>query len=168
MSTVQVSAKANMSKATGHRYYRRCLKDQSYTVDDKVSLRALKKANMSEKTGHQYLKDHNLDTHIRKRLTQDQKNALIGYIVHDKMSLRAASRKTDMACSRGHKFYHQYLEDHNLDTPIPKRLTQDQKNALIGYIVNDKMSIRAASRKANMAYSSGHKFYHQYLNDQKA
>jgi hypothetical protein len=40
-------------------------------------------------------------------------------------------------------------------------------NELIKYIVDGKMSINAALKKANISSCTGIKYYHHYLNDQK-
>jgi hypothetical protein len=48
-----------------------------------------------------------------------------------------------MSSSAGHRHYHRYLMARNIDYRTGKR-TQDQINQLIGYIVDDKMSITAA------------------------
>jgi hypothetical protein len=46
-------------------------------------------------------------------------------------------------------------------------MTQEQKSELILYIVNGKMSIKAASKKATMYYNTAYKYYRQYLNNRK-
>jgi transposase len=142
-----------------------------YIVSDKMSIMAAsKKANMCESSGKkyykQYLTKHNLGIPPPK-ITQDKINGLIGYIVDDKMSVKAASKKANVSCYFGYKYYGLYLKDHHINIPIPKSITRDQKSKLIGYIVDDNMSIIAASKKANMSYGSGCKYYHQYLKDQK-
>jgi transposase len=100
-----------------------------------------------------------------KRYTQDEINKFIGYIVDDKMSVIAASKKANMSAPTGIKYYRQYLKDRHVDYSIRKLITQGQINELIGYIVDGKMSIRAASKKANMGFSSGYKYYQQYLKE---
>jgi Asp-tRNA(Asn)/Glu-tRNA(Gln) amidotransferase B subunit len=126
---------------------------------------------MSNKTGikyyRQYLKYHNLDLRPHK-CTQDQINELIGYIVDDKMSILAASKKANMSNKTGRKYYHQYLKDRNIYYPSQKVITQEQKSELIRYIADDKMSIKAASKKANMCGETGRKYCRQHLNDQKS
>jgi hypothetical protein len=92
---------------------------------------------------------------------------LIGYIVDDKMTVAVASKKVKMSVDTGRKYYRQYLKEHSLDMPMPIRYTQEQKNELIGYIVDDKMTITAAAKKANMSRSAGHVYYCQYLKNRK-
>jgi hypothetical protein len=189
MSTNAASKKANMGPNAVKRHFRqylndnnmeipvpkmgkRCTQDEinkliGYIVDDKMTIRsASEKANMSNKTGikyyRQYLKYHNLDLRPHK-CTQDQINELIGYIVDDKMSILAASKKANMSNKTGRKYYHQYLKDRNIDGPIGKCITRDQINQPIGSIVDDKMSITAASKKANMSEPTGQKYYRKYL-----
>jgi hypothetical protein len=70
-----------------------------------------------------------------------------------------------MSAPTGIKYYRQYLKEHHLDYPIQKVITQEQKNELIGYIVDTKMTIKAASKKANMCETTDHRYYQQYLND---
>jgi transposase len=195
MSMAAASRKANFSHMSAGKYYRKHLKDSNmeapvskmsnrctqdqidkcigYIVDNKMTIKAAsKKANIHYYSGRnyyrQYLKDHHLDYFIENLITQKQKSELIGYIVDNNMSIRAASRKANMKYSTGHYYYRQYLKDHNLDVPIPKRYTQEQKSVLIGYIVDNKMTVKAASKKAHMSGSTGHKYYHQYLKDLKS
>jgi transposase len=190
MTISEASEKANMNECTGQKYYRQYLKDRTldlrprryaqnqineligYIINDKMTLEeASKKANMSIVTGRRYyrkyLKDRNLDYSIRKLITQEQISQLLGYIVDGKMSINAASKKANMHFSTGYKYYRQYLKHRHVDYSIRKVITQGQINELVGYIIHDKMSITAASRKANMGYTTAKKYYHQYLNNQK-
>jgi transposase len=146
----------------------------SYIVHDKMSIvAASRKTNFcpwsAGKYYRQYLIDNSMDIPVikNKRYTQDEINKFIGYIVDDKMSVIAASKKANMSAPTGIKYYRQYLKDRHVDYSIRKFITQGQINELIGYIVHDKMSIHAASKKANMPYESGYKYYRQYQNDQK-
>jgi hypothetical protein len=193
MSIVAASRKINMSRQAARRHYRQYLIDNNleipaygntrpysqdkkdevvgYIVDDKMSIAAAsKKANICAYSGQkyyrQYLKDHS-DIPTPKRVRQDRINQLIGYIVDDKMSIKEASKKANMTYTNSHRLYSQYRKDHHLDYPILKRYTQEQKNDVIGYVENDKMSIRAASIKANVSPAIGLIHYHRYLNDQK-
>jgi transposase len=190
MTIKAASEKANMNESTGHKHYRqylkdhkldlrpqKCTKDQineliGYIVDDKMTLTAAsKKVNMSLDTSRkyyrQYLKEHNLDMHMPIRYTQEQKGELIRYIIDDKMPILAASKKANVSLTTGYRYYQQYLKDRNPDYSIQKVITQEQKSKLIGYIVHDKMSITAASKKANMGYTTANRHYHRYLNNQK-
>jgi transposase len=55
-------------------------------------------------------------------------------------------------------------KDHHLHYPFQNGIAQEQKSELIGYIVDNKMSIKATAKKANMSQSTGYKYYQQYLN----
>jgi transposase len=50
---------------------------------------------------------------------------------------------------------------------VVKYYTQDQINELVGYIVDDKMTIKAASEKANIHFSTGYGWHRRYMKDQK-
>jgi hypothetical protein len=50
---------------------------------------------------------------------------------------------------------------------VAVRYTQDQKSRLIRHIVDDKMSLKAASKKVNMTYITGLYYYNRYLNSKK-
>jgi hypothetical protein len=56
---------------------------------------------------------------------------------------------------------------HHLDDPFQNGIAQERKNKLIGYIVDNKMSIKVAAKKANISQSTGRNYYHRYLNVQK-
>jgi transposase len=160
-----------------HKYYtQEQIKELiSYIVDDKMSIFAASiKANICNNSAgkyyRQYLKDNNIKVPVkktRKPYTQDQINELIGCIVDDKMSITAASKKANMSNETGRKYYHQYLKDRNIDGPIQNVITQEQISELIRYIVDDKMSIIAASKKANMSDNTARKYYRLYLKDQQ-
>jgi hypothetical protein len=152
-----------------------------YIINDKMSIAAAsKKAKMNHSAGYlyyrKYFKEQNPDipapSHITvpKRSTQEQLNEVMGYIINDKMTISAASRKANVCHSTTGIHYRQYLIDNNMKVPVKKTLkpyTQDQINELIGYIVDDKMSIIAASKKANLSPSVSYRHYHLYLNNQK-
>jgi hypothetical protein len=136
---------------------------------------ASKKAKLSVKAGgkyyHKYFKENpdiTVPSHINHltRYTQEQINEVISYIVDDKMSINAASRKANIGHSAVSRHYQQYLKDNNMEIPVPKKFfTKDQKNQFIGYVVDDKMTIKAASEKANMNECTGQKYYRQYFKD---
>jgi transposase len=152
-----------------------------YVTNDKMNIAAAsKKAKINTDTArgyyHKYFKVQNPNiatpSHIvtPRCFTQKQIKELISYIVDDKMSISAASRKANFNKASARKYYRQYLIDNNMEIPISKtnkRYTQDQINQLIGYIVDDKMSILAASKKANMSGNTAGKYYHLYLKDQQ-
>jgi uncharacterized protein YqkB len=141
---------------------------------------ASKKANMNNVTAimyyHKYFKVQNPDvatpSHIiiPKRYTQEQIKELISYIVDDKMTIKAASRKASMGVNTASKYYCRYLIANNMEIPVPgytKSYSQDKKNEFIGYIVDDKMTITAASKKANISLITGRKYYHRHLHARK-
>jgi response regulator of citrate/malate metabolism len=144
----------------------------SYIVDDKMSIPAAsRKAKFSTETARkyyqQYVKANNIELPVPKKLkrfTQDEINQFVGYIIDDKMTVKAASEKANMVESTGSKYYRRYLMDHNLDLR-PKEFTQDQINGLIRYIVDDGMTLTAASKKVNMSVTTGRKYYRQYLKE---
>jgi hypothetical protein len=72
-----------------------------------------------------------------------------------------------MCAHTGRKYYRKYLKDRNVGYSIRKHITQEQISQLLGYIADGKMSIHAASKKANMGFTSGYKYYQQYLKGQK-
>jgi transposase len=194
MNVRAASRKANMEQSTAAKYYRQYLKDNNmkipvkrvmkhytqdnvnelirYIVDDKMSIAAAsKKANITNTTSrkyyHQYLKDHNIDGPIQKHITQEDIEEFIGYIFHDKMTIRAASKKANMHETTGYKCYGQYLKDHNIDRSIRKYPIQDKIDKFIAYVVHDKLSIMAASTKVNVSFSSGYAYYRKYLKNKK-
>jgi predicted transcriptional regulator len=67
-------------------------------------------------------------------------------------------------------YYYKYVEENpGISTPnhITCRTpcTQEQIKEVVIYIVDDKMSISAASRKANICRDTARNHYHQYLKD---
>jgi transposase len=123
---------------------------------------------------NRYLKDpnHNIPIpQLKQCYTQEQRDGLISYIINDKMSIVAASKKAKMKISTAQSYYHNYFKVQNPDIATPSHIathkcyTQKQIKQVIRYIVNDKMSITAASRKAKMGLTTGHRFYHRYLNN---
>jgi hypothetical protein len=151
----------------------------SCIVNDKMSIKAAsKKVNMDNQTTtkyyRQYLKDNNIGGPVLihyKHFTQDDINKFIGYIINDKMNITAASKKAKMSQGTAQRYYHRYFKEQNPDIPapshiaVPKHYTQEQLNEVIGYIVDDKMSIRTASRKANVCYTTTRRCYWQYLKE---
>jgi hypothetical protein len=72
--------------------------------------------------------DRNIDFRMRKR-TQEQINQLIGHIVDDKMSKTAASKKANMSCATGSKYYRQYLNAQKRNVPARRtRAVSASKN----------------------------------------
>ncbi|KAI8880233.1 hypothetical protein K501DRAFT_275811 [Backusella circina FSU 941] len=150
-----------------------------YIIHGKMSLLAASiKTNICESTARKYylkyLNDPNHEipsSSVKSRCiggiacTQEQVKGLIDYIVNEKMSIQAAAVKANMSEPTARKYYLEYLNDPNRDIPIPKRKMQDKIKQLIGYIVNDKMSICAASKEVNISYPIALKYYHQYLHD---
>jgi transposase len=132
-----------------------------YIDTDKMTVKdASEKADMPYHSAshyyNRYLKDpnHNIPVpRMRQSYTQDQKNEFIGYIINDKMSILAASKKAKMSPGTAKQYYHKYFKQQNPDIATPNhiiirnRYTQEQIKQVISYIVDDKMSIKAASRK---------------------
>jgi hypothetical protein len=87
------------------------------------------------------------------------------------MSILAASKKAKMNYVTARYHYHKYFKQQNPDIPAPnhittyKHYTQEQIKEVIGYIIDDKMSINAASRKTNISPDAGRRHYRQYLKD---
>jgi hypothetical protein len=88
------------------------------------------------------------------------------------MSIRKASRKVNTCPTTERRYYNLYKNDPEKKISLPRNrymritrvYTQEQIGNLIRYI-NDKMTVREASAKANMPYSSAHKYYTRYLKD---
>jgi hypothetical protein len=153
-----------------------------YITQDKMTVKeATAKANISSTSGKyyyaKYLKDpdHNIPVpQLQQHYTQDQKNKLLDYIINDKMSIPAAAKKAKVYENTGGEFYYKYFKEQNPDVPTPSHVfphkcyTQEQIKELISYIVDDKMTkmtIKAASEKANFSSSSASTYCHQYLKD---
>jgi transposase-like protein len=203
MTLTEASVKANMLYSSGKYYYNKYLNDPNhsipiprlyrqytkdqknefynYIINDKMNIKAAsKKAKINHVTAqtyyHKHFKVQNPDvatlSHIatRKHYTQEQIKEIISYIVDDRMTIAAASRKADINPASAAKYYRQYLNDNNMKVPVKRAIkgyTQNQKSELIGYIVHGKMSMTAAAKKANMSQSTGRNYYHQYLKNQK-
>jgi transposase len=149
-------------------------------VNDRMSLVAASiKANMAVTTAKKYydkyMDDPNQEVpmpHLKndaKRLTQNQLSELMGYLVDDKMSLSAASKKAKVSLHTTRRYYNRYLQDPTHRIPSEKsnfgrRYTKPQIKKLIGYIIDDKMSIYNASLKAGMSEPTAKKYYTEYLN----
>jgi transposase len=101
--------------------------------------------------------------------TQEEITKLIKYIIDDGMSVLAASARLNLGYSTALTYCHKYLEDpnHNIPMIANPKCKQEQIAELIHHIVDNTMSIRAASSKANMSIYAGFKYYHQYISDQK-
>jgi transposase len=147
MSLDAAAVKAKMGKNSARRYYRQ----------------------YSEVPNHKIPVPPKMGQAVRS-CSQGQINALIRYIVNDKMSIENASIKANMSERTGGKYYHRYLNDpdHKIPTVLARTqrsFTQEKINEVIGYIADDKMSISAASLKANMSENAAKKYYDQYLED---
>lgn len=156
-----------------------------YLVDDKLPmLVASIKAGMCQtaarKYYRQYLSDpnHNIPNPTRtfsKPATKAMVEQLINYIVNHNMSVLTAAMKVEMTESTARGYYRKYLSDpdRKVPTPVQRRRrtikfhTQKQVRDLIGYIVNDNMSIKDASEKANMHEDSGIRYHAAYMDDKK-
>jgi hypothetical protein len=148
-----------------------------YVNDDKMTVtEASAKVNLAYNSGRhyysKYLKDPNRNIpvpQLQQSYTQDQKNEFFNYIINDKMSIKAASRKARVNLGTAQKYYYTYFKVQNPGIPAPSHIathkcyTPEQIKEVISYIVHDKMSIRAASTKANMRRHAAEKHYRQYL-----
>jgi hypothetical protein len=105
-----------------------------------------------------------------KYATQEQIKQVIRYIVNDKMTITAASRKAKMSRNTATRHHRQYLIDNNMEILVhryTKPYSQEQKSELIRHIVDNKMSVNAASKKVNMYLRTAYKYYYRYRKDQK-
>ncbi|KAI8889728.1 hypothetical protein K501DRAFT_282090 [Backusella circina FSU 941] len=208
MTLKAASIKANMSKGTAGKYYRRyiknphidlidkgmggsghvCTQDKikqviGYIIDDNMSIDvAAWKAKVSPGAARKYYRIYMEDPNHKmpaphdsipagRPSTQDQIRNLITYIVDDKMSIETASAKANMSETAGRRYYRAYWNDPNHAIPAPGKTsaqshcTQDQIKELIHFIVDDEMTMKAASTKAGMSEVTGRKYYRQYLGD---
>ncbi|KAI8884295.1 hypothetical protein K501DRAFT_332740 [Backusella circina FSU 941] len=209
MTMIAASRKVNIHRTTGYKYYHQYKKypkrDLSVTarsnlpyteqkietliktiVDDEMSLREASRATNMPLSDvkfyyERYSKDPNHKTPVQlsqvnkrnRTCTQDQITRLIHYIVNDNMSVQSASIKANMCSFTGRKYYTQYMNDPNHKIPVPRKIstgfckpcTQEQVNELIGYIINDSMSIPAASAKVNISTNIARRYYRRYMND---
>jgi hypothetical protein len=144
-----------------------------YITQDKMTIKETsEKANMDYNSCRyyyaKYLEDPNRNIpmpQFHQTYTQDQREAFIHYVINDKMSMRAASKKAKMNPGTAKDYYRKYFKVQNPDIPNPNHIatrrcyTQEQIKEVISYIVDDKMSIAAASRKANMHRNAGKRHY---------
>ncbi|KAI8878739.1 hypothetical protein K501DRAFT_336553 [Backusella circina FSU 941] len=106
-----------------------------------------------------------------RRYTREDIKKLIGYVVDDKMTMKDASRKAKMSPDSGWRYYRKYKDDPNHQIPIPRQPSteynkshkQEQIDQLIGYIINDKIGLENAAKKANMSKACAEKYYQGYL-----
>jgi hypothetical protein len=133
MTVKEASSKATMTIASSHRYYNRYLKDPN----------------------------HNIPVpHLGHHCAQEEKEALIGYIINGKMSVAAASRKAKMNIHTGYGCYRKYFKVQNpgiltqSHIVVRKRCTPEQIKEALDYVINDRMPIRVASRKANICHKT--------------
>jgi transposase len=149
MTQTNAACKANLHYVTVRKYYRRYLKENGYEYH-------ISKDNSFRK-GKSYTQEH-----VKK---------LIDCIVNDNMSITAASKQLDMSNHTARRYYRQYLNDPHRRIPMPKtsskRCSHAQIKKVIGYIVNDKMSILAASIKAHLRENTAKRHYLKYLKDPK-
>jgi transposase len=147
MTQTGAAFKANLHYGTFRKYYRRYLKENGYEYH-------ISKDNSFRKG---------------KTYTQERIKKLIDCIVNDNMSITAASKQLDMSNHTARRYYRLYLDDPQRRIPTPHdykmRVSHAQIRKLIGYIVNDKMSMLAASIKANLGENTVKKYHLKYLND---
>jgi transposase len=155
-----------------------------YVDEDHLTVReAAQKLNMGESSAYRYYNRYKSDPEnkvpspyrgpIKANTTSDQVKNLIRYIVDDKMSLKKAAIKVDLSHSSANYYYSIYLRDPERKVPVPgipkyslhRRCNQTEVNALIGYIVNDKMTAADAARKLGLAPDTARRYYRKYLLD---
>ncbi|KAI8890555.1 hypothetical protein K501DRAFT_328515 [Backusella circina FSU 941] len=127
MTITAASKKAMMSFTTSWRYYRKY-----------------------QKTGKIPLLSNNNDT----RCSFEQKKMLIDFLFNEKMTLKEASINAGVSERCGIAFYaNQFVEG---DRCIPEELkgligpyTHEQIKELIGYLIDDKLSVQVALHKVN-------------------
>jgi transposase len=149
MTQEDAAYKAGLARDTVRKYYRRYLKENG-------SKSRISKNRLLRKG---------------KTYTQEHVKKLIDLIVTDNMSITTASKQLDMGSHTAQRYYRQYLGDPHRRIPMPKnsskRTSHAQIRKLIGYIVNDKISVLAASIKADMSARSAKKYHLKYLKDPK-
>jgi transposase len=149
MTQGDAAYKAGLARDTVRKYYRRYLKENG--SKSRISKNSLPRKG--------------------KTYTQEHVKKLIDLIVTDNMSITTASKKVDMGNHTAQRYYRQYLGDPQRRIPMPKnsskRASYAQIRKLIGYIVNDKMSMLAASIKADLRENTAKRHYLKYLNDPK-
>jgi transposase len=196
MSIMAASIKADMTHATGKKYYQLYLNNPNHDIPmpctantrepcsqekiqklihyftiDRMSIKAAaEKAKISESSGRKYCK-----LHLKKLLCktpgniQGRINNAINYIMKDNLTIKAAAKKANISHLTASKYYKKYMEDNiqQEKTNHGNALPQEKVTTFIGYVVDDKMSIAAASKKANIGFGSGQKYYKNYVNQQK-
>jgi hypothetical protein len=87
------------------------------------------------------------------------------------MAIVVAVKKAGMAASTARTYYARYLYDPNREIPVPHtrsshlNCTKKQVRDVVGYLVNDNMSLATASAKAKMSIYNASEYYDAYLND---
>ncbi|KAI8888762.1 hypothetical protein K501DRAFT_329636 [Backusella circina FSU 941] len=172
---IQTTHGYSNAKSITHEQIKRLL---NYLLEHKMSiLAASKKAGMSTTTAKEYYNIYMDDPERKVPLprgihreksfyTEKEIKALISCIVDKKMTLTTAARILNMGVCTAAKFYQRYLNDptkKNFTQRCVQVYTQPQINSVIHYIVKDKMSILAASKKAKMSYSSATSYYKYFL-----
>jgi hypothetical protein len=102
-----------------------------------------------------------------QKISQEQINQLIRYIVNDNTSTYTAARKVKIAYSTGWYYYNEFKKDPNKKVPLPRIqnmqtarfYTRKHIENLIRHINDDKMSIAEASARVDMTYESGKYYY---------
>jgi hypothetical protein len=196
MSITAASIKANMTHATGKKYYQLYLNSPNhdipmpcaaysrepcsqekiqklihyFTIDRMPIKAAAEKAKMSESSGRKYYK-----LHLKKLLCkapgniQGRINNAINYIMKDNMTIKAAAKKANISQLTASKYYRKYMKDNIQQEKAihGNALPQEKVTKFISYVVDDKMSIVAASKKAKIGFGTGQKYYKNYVNQQK-
>jgi AraC-like DNA-binding protein len=151
MTVNMASAKVNMSHTSGKKYYLRYLEDPNHNIP--------------------ILSQNSRGFQVP--CIQKQISDLIGYINNDKTAIVVAVKKAGMAASTAKKYYARYLYDPNREISMPHNrssnlnCTKQQVRDMIGYLVNDHMTLNDTSAKANMSRYNARRCYDTYLNDPK-
>ncbi|KAI8882582.1 hypothetical protein K501DRAFT_273529 [Backusella circina FSU 941] len=164
---------------------RTCTQDQikrliGYMTDGKTTILAASlKTGMCYSTARKYYKmylnnpDHEIpipSIRIGKRcphFTQTKIHKVLGYIINDKMSIAAASRKANMSYNSVTRHYNKFENNPNRNSDLfnpPYIHGSDFIKECIGYMINDKMTFRAASNKAKIAVNTYRKYNNQHIN----
>jgi transposase len=128
-----------------------------YVEKDKISIIAASaKVKLSPSTSMKYFSEYKKTGRIPTPATSketyctvEQKRLLIDFLFNDKMTLQEASLNASMTLEAGIKYYTKQLVWPGLQVPPELKgsigpYTNEQIKVLIGFVVNDKMSVEEA------------------------
>ncbi|KAI8876628.1 hypothetical protein K501DRAFT_288793 [Backusella circina FSU 941] len=152
MSVSDASKEVNMNLKTATTYYEMYMNDPEHKIP-------LPRRRQSNSGG--------------LKVTHDQVKALIDCIVNRGMKLGTAATTTKMQYHTAQRYYDKYMSDPDRNIPVPgyegispsTQHLSDKIKILIGHIVDDKLSLNAASIKAKLCPKTAKKYYTQYLQD---